>query len=147
LIEYRSIPRAQCLANDGVQIDKPARAKHGIELALASRVAAHQPLEGRRLVRRVVVDVHRRMRARRLDDRVDDPLEPTAFVAVGKRPHRSIAPVGRRESEQVLPASLDGKWIALEVEKQIARRWLGQATHSFRGFHREQFVQGRRLAA
>ena len=51
----------QRLTDDAQEVDHHAFAEEAIDLGLARPVAAHQALEGGRLVRRVVVDVHRRV--------------------------------------------------------------------------------------
>ena len=49
--------RAQPLPHNAVQVDEDAPAEQPVHLVLARGVAAHQALDGRRLVRGVVVDV------------------------------------------------------------------------------------------
>ena len=52
------------LADRAQQVDQDALAKQLVDLVLARAVAAHQPLERGRFVRRVVVDVQVRVGAR-----------------------------------------------------------------------------------
>ena len=72
--------RTQAVANDLVQIDEQLGAQHPIDFFLAGRIAAHQALQRRRLVRRVVVDVQIGKSRPSLHDEIDKLLEAVLFV-------------------------------------------------------------------
>ena len=114
-------PRPQCLAHDGVEIDEQARPQHAVDLAFASRVTAHQALEGGRLVRREVVDVEIRVARPAFHDRVDEALEGAALLGAIEGPGIPVLGLGR-EPEQVLEATASREGVPLEVEEDVARR-------------------------
>ena len=106
-----------------------AAAEESIHLRLARAVATHQPLERGRLVRRVVVDVHVRVLVEPLDDAVDETLEgaPLAvereLAGLVARPDGVEGVVGLEDAEQVVEPVVERVRVALDVERQVARRW------------------------
>ena len=78
--------RAQRLLHDGVEVDEALRAQQSVDLGLARRVAAHQALERRRLVRAEVIDVHAGIGGPARQDRVDQRLEAAALGGPVERP-------------------------------------------------------------
>ena len=119
----------QRLPDDAQQVDHHALAEQPVDLGLARAVAAHQPLERGRLVRRVVVDVHRRVVVEARHDPVDEPLERRgARRRARTRRRRRVTrwprtpPLGVEEPEQVVEPVVEGVRVALDVEEQVARR-------------------------
>ena len=74
------------MTHDLIEIDEQAGAEHPVDLLLARRVAAHQPLQGRRLVWGIVIDVQvRELRPPRHDE-IDECLEGALLVGAGESP-------------------------------------------------------------
>ena len=74
------------MAHDLIEIDEQPGAEHPVDLFLARRIAAHQALQGRRLVGRVVVDVQAgKLRPPRHDE-IDERLEGALLVGARERP-------------------------------------------------------------
>ena len=114
------------------QVDEHLVAQQVVHLDLACRVAAHQPLERRRLVGGVVVDVHLRIQVAPRHHLVDESLESRPFrrrvvgpgVVVGQRVGGGARAAG--PSEQVLQAAgaaarqpVTGEGVALQVEEHV----------------------------
>ena len=79
---------AKPLRDDLVQVDEHLVAQQVVELVLARAVLAGQPLQSRDLVRRVVVDVHRRIGRVALADQVDHAFDGPPFLRAVVRPER-----------------------------------------------------------
>ena len=60
------------MAHDGVQIDEDARPQHLVDFVFAGRVAAHEPLQRRRLIGREMIDVQVGIFLQALDDEIDE---------------------------------------------------------------------------
>ena len=121
--------RLERLADDPVQVDQDVAAQDPIDLVLPCAVAAHQALEGRRLVRRVVVDVHGRLAREPLDDEVDERLEHGLLlgrVVCPERMEHALAGDLLDPAEEVLDAAVHGPWVGLDVEEDVERRPLRQ---------------------
>lgn len=80
--------RPQPLAHGPEQVHEDAAPKQAVDLVLAHAVAAHEPLECRRFVRGVVVDVERRIRREPLGEEGHQPLERRPFAG-----ERELAPL------------------------------------------------------
>ena len=92
---------AQPLPHDLEQVDEHLAAQELVDLLLARRVRAHQPRQRRRLVGRVVVDVHVRERAPALADEVDELLERAPLPVAVDTPRTAryvTTPSGSRQS-------------------------------------------------
>ena len=134
--------RAQTMAHDLIEIDEEAGAEHPVDLLLARRIAAHQALQGRRLVRGVVVDVQAGELRPPRHHEIDEPLEGALLVGAGERPvalidERAVC-VLEQIAEQIFEAVLADERIAFEVEKHIAVGGFGQAGEPEAGLHRQQ---------
>ncbi len=150
-----------CLSHDGIEIDEAATAQQTVQFLPARRITTHQALERRWLVGRVVVNVHRRVVAQGLHDQVNDLFERRTLLALVERPPAEVVRVpigaGTDQTEEVLASALliwpsvgfaaDREVVAFEVEKQIARRRLGQTAQPFSDRDLAQFVQWRRPSA
>ena len=117
------------LLRDPIEVDEHLAAEQLVELGLARPVLAHQALERRPLIRRVVVDVHAGEPAAALVDQVEQALEPGALGIAVERPDavvlRDAVVVEVEPAEQVLeaaPGLVPG--VALEVEPDVAGRRL-----------------------
>ena len=133
------------LADDPEEIDEHLAAQQVVELGLARAVLAHQPLQRRPLVRRVVVDVHPGVPRAPLLDQVEKPLEALLLLRAVERPDdvvlRHAVVVEVDPAEQVLePARRLVPGIALEVEPDVARARLGQEGEAALGLEREDLV-------
>ena len=128
LQRVRLDPGAQPLPHDLQQVDEHLAAQQLVDLLLARRVRAHQPRQRRRLVGRVVVDVHVRERAPALADEVDELLEraPLTVAVVAPRTARYVTDSVRlppEHAEQELePRGRVEERVALHVEEHVARR-------------------------
>ena len=144
-------PGAQALPHHSIEVNEAFGAEHLVQLLLARRVSTHQPLEGRRLIRGVVIDVHRFVLLRRLHNEIDYRLEGLALIVFIECPEASVdrraVRLNRHHAEEVFAPSLSGKEIALEIEEHIAGRRLGQSTQPFPNLAGPKFIKGRRLAA
>ena len=83
----------------------------------------------RRLVRRVVINMHARIAVPGCYNERHDRVECLAFLALGLCPERLVhwfaALADTHDTEEELPAAFAGERIAFEIEKQIAARWFG----------------------
>ncbi len=122
------------LADGPEQVDQHPAAQEAVHRVLAGRVAAHQPLQGGRLVGGVVVDVHPGMGLEPGEDEIDQLLECPLLPgqshvarAVGvEGPDGRELPGGVHQAEQVVDAVLERVRVAFEVEEQVARVRLRQ---------------------
>ncbi len=141
--------RPDGVADDGEQVHEALRAQQIVELLLARPVPAHQALERRWLVRRVVIDVHLRVALGARDGVVDERFECAALLGVRVRPVRVIrrraVRVRRHPAEEVFAAVLARERIALEVEEHVFRRRLGQSRETEPVLYRQQLVHRPRL--
>ncbi len=130
--------RAQRLAHGAEEIDEDATPQQRIDGVLPRRVAAHQPLQRRRLIRGVVVDVEIRVALAPFGDEVHQPLERDLLPGerdLGRmkrveRPERGEGAIDVEHAEEVVDAVIERIGIALEVQEQVAgigRRQHGQA--------------------
>ena len=123
------------------QVDEDRPPEEVVDLFLARGVAPHQPLQRGRLVRRVVVDVERRIGREPLAEEVHQPLERTAFrgqrelPVVLARPERVERAVGLEDAEQVVEAVIERVRVALDIEEQVVRRRLRQDRESALWIH------------
>ena len=142
--------RPEALPDDAVEVDEPAGAQQPVDLVLARRVPAHQPLERGRLVGRVVVDVHPGVGLPRRRDQVDDRLEGGPLLGVGERPEPAVdgrsGVVERHDAEQVLAPALAGERVALEVEEHVAGRRLREPRQPQARLDRPELDDGPRPA-
>ena len=133
------------LANDLEEIDQHPAAQQVVELGLTRSVLAHQPLQRRAFVGRVVVDVHARVARAPLADQIEQPLEARLLLGPVEPPDavvlRLAVVVEVDPAEQVLePALRLVPGVALEVEPDVARRRLGQKREPALGLDREHDV-------
>ena len=113
---------AQPLADDGVEVDEGLAAEEVVELLLARRILGGEPLEHRRLVLRVVIDVQVGVVAEPLVDEVDELLEHLLLLLAVVGPEGAVA-VAREDAEEVLePAVGRPERVALDVEEEVGRR-------------------------
>ncbi len=118
---------AHGLTDGAEQVDQDAASEELVDLVLAGPVPAHQALEGGRLVRRVVIDVERRIGGEALHDEVDQPLERASFALQGElamfvaRPDRTEPARHVEDAEQVVEPVVERVRVALDVEEQVAR--------------------------
>src|SRR5436190_21447624 len=107
-----------------VKIHKQLRPEHTVDLGLASRIPAHEPLERSRFVSRVVIHMHRRVPRPGFQDQVDHGLECCLLVAIRISPSSPIARLAVRSygshAEQILAPTVPSKGIAFEVQKEIS---------------------------
>src|SRR5262249_51187398 len=91
---------------------------------LARRIAAHQPLQRRRLVRYIVIDVQTGELRPACHDKIDESFERALLVGARERPlaltDESTARVPEEIAEQIFQAMLADEGVAFEVEKHIA---------------------------
>ena len=132
----------QRLPDGAQQVDQDAASKQVVDLLLARAVPAHQPLQGGRLVWRVVVDVQVRVGTESLSQEVHQRLERAPFAIEAEltrlvaRPEGMERAIGLEDAEQVVEAVVEGEWITLEVEEQVARRRFGQRGEAAFGIDR-----------
>ena len=125
----RLVRDAQSLPQERVQVDEHLAAQEDVQLVLADGVAAHQALEGPRLVPAVVIDVHYGPAASPLHDEGDELVERAALLLGRMCPQRPIdrlALLFNEDAEQVLQPVLVHERIGLEVQEHVARRRCGQ---------------------
>jgi hypothetical protein len=107
--------------HDGVQVHEQPSPEHAVGIGLSGCVTPHEPLERRRLVGRVVVDVHPRVASPPFQDRVDHFLERLVFFGIRVRPvsliRRGAVSRDHDQAEQVFAPSVTSKGVPLEVEK------------------------------
>jgi hypothetical protein len=107
-----------------MEIHEELCSEHTVDLALAGRVPAHQTLECRRLIRGIVIYVHRWMSSPGLQNQIDDCLECRLLVAIGIGPPapvpRSAVGIHRSNAEQILATAVASKRVAFKIQKQIA---------------------------
>ncbi len=132
--------RAQRVPHDRVQVDEQLGAQDRVELRLARRIAAGQPLERRRLVGAEVIDVHGAVRVEGGEDAIDDLLERALFLGRARRPERRVAAAHVADAEQILAAAVEREAVAFEIEEEIAARRLGQAQEAVLGVERQHLV-------
>ena len=119
--------RAQRLPDGPQQVDEDALAQESIDLCLPRAVAAHEALERCRLVGRVVIDVHRRVRGEASHEEVDQLLERASLAVerelpgVVARPDGVERPVHVENAEEVVEAVVERIRIAFDIEEQVAR--------------------------
>ena len=77
---------AQTVPHDLIQIDEQTGAEHPVDLFLACRIAAHQALQGRRLVWGVMIDMQTGELRPPCHDEIDELLEGALFVGARERP-------------------------------------------------------------
>ena len=124
--------RPHALADGAKQVDEDAAPQQPVDLDLAGAVAAHQPLEGGRLVWGVVIDMERRVAFEPLHEEVDEPLERRTFrlererAGLVARPDRVERAVGLQDAEEVVETVLERERVAFDVEEQVAFRRLGE---------------------
>ena len=96
------------LPHHPIQVHEDPPAQELVHLRLAGGVAPGQPLHGRGLVGRVVIDVHARVRRPAIHDEVDAVLER---LPLGRRRHRAVGDrperVKRRVARGVRQSRLD----------------------------------------
>ena len=120
---------ADSLPDDLVEVDEHAAPQKPVDFVLPGRVALHEPLHGRRLVRRVVVDVHRRVPVELRDDEIHERLEGGLLGRAVVGPQR---PVGRLSvnlldhPQQVFEAAVHRPRVGFDVEEGVERAGLGQ---------------------
>src|SRR5262245_41928540 len=113
------------MLDDRMEVHEQLGAQHAIDVRLPRCMTAHQPLEGRGLVRGVVVDMHRRRCYPGLIDEVDDRLKGGTLLTVRVRPVRAICrrtTSDEKNAEQILPPTVAGERVALEVQEHVTRR-------------------------
>ena len=121
--------RAQPLPDHAVQVHEHPPAQQPVHLVLAGGVAAHQALDGRGLVRGVVIDVEVRVLRPTRHEPVDEVLERAPLGRRVERPARLVAAVAVHGAEEVLQAAVPREGVALDVEEDVAgrgRRQCGQ---------------------
>ncbi len=118
---------AHALAHDGVEVDEDLVSQQLVELGLAGGVLPDEPLEGRRLVGRVVVDVHVGEALPPLGEPVEQPGRQTALLGEVMGPELDELSLTGPDAREVLPARAPlGPRVALEVEVDVALVGLGQ---------------------
>ena len=132
---------AQALAQHLMQVDEQTMAQPVVHPLLARCVAAHQPLDGRRLVVIEVVDVQVWIRGPARLDKVNECFERLLLLRRVERPPRPVLPravAAPGNAQQIFQARRAGIPVAFDIEIQIAGRRLGQATEAVL---RQQFQQ------
>jgi hypothetical protein len=115
------LPHLQALADDRVEIHQDVLAQEPVHLVLARGVPQGQRPQLGGLVRRVVVDVHVRVRPPALDHEVHEALEGGLLGVGVVRPRALVRAVGVAPAPEVLDAALGADvGIALEVEEDVA---------------------------
>ena len=113
-----------------------------IDFVLPRGVQAHQPLERRRLVRGVVVDVRSRVALEVLHREVDERLEGALLLGAvdgPKRPEPRLAVLDRGDAEEVLQALVEER-VSFHVEEQVTGRWLRQPREPAARLGRQEVV-------
>ena len=129
--------RTDSLPHRAIEIDEDAAPQQPIHILLASAVAACEPLDRRRLVRGVVIDVQVRIGSQPIRDQVDERLERGALSCRGDRSafdrpegmKRRLAvrfnPPGLDHAEEIVDA-VDlvraEERVTLDIEEEIAGR-------------------------
>ena len=133
--------------HDAVEVHEELGPEHPVDLLLARGVALHEPLEGRGLVRGVVVDVEPRVLLPGGEDGVHERLEGGPLLGVGERPEVPVLDVAggahASEADEELPAGRRDEGVALEVEEDVPRgrrRETGEAVLVVEGL--EKLVDG-----
>ena len=122
---------AHGLADRLREIDEDVTPQQLVELGLADRVEHAEPLEHADLDVPVVVDVHRRVIAQPLVDRIDHRRYERALLVLVVRPLRPVCPFatgpGKQSEHEREIAVGTPERIALEVDRQIEPRGLGNS--------------------
>ena len=112
--------------SDGPQkVYENGSTKQVVDLLLPRGVPTHEPLQCRRFVGRVVVDVQRRVGRQPLEEEVHQPLErpplsgERELAVVLARPEGMERAVRLEYAKEVVEAIVEGIRIALDVEKQV----------------------------
>ena len=117
--------RSQTLTNHAIEVDEDLGAQQLIELVGAGGIPSHEPLHRGRFVGRVVIDVHRRVVAATLEDRIDESLERLLFFVRRQRPEllvtNATAAVTEGVPEEVVEAAVLRLPIAFEIQKDVER--------------------------
>ena len=120
---------AERLADGAQQVDEDAAAEQLVDLVLARAVAAHQPLQRGRLVRRVVVDVQVRVaraaaRMKKSISRSNARRSPSSVNSPSSSRDQKAwnVPSTLEDAEQVVEPVVERVRVALDVEEQVAGR-------------------------
>src|SRR5262245_25796032 len=109
------------MPHDLIKIDEEPSAQHPVDFFLARRIMAHQPLQRRRLIRCIVIDVQTGELRPACHDEIDESLERALLVSARERPlaliDESAARVPEEIAEQIFKAMLADEGVAFEVEK------------------------------
>ena len=129
LDRVRARPDPQRPADDRVEIDEHALAQQRVDLRLAHAVRGGHRQQMRRLVGRVVVDVHAGVGLAPQHHDVEERLERRALFGVRVRPERRVLlsivdPAEKIVDPPLRPAARRGRLgvqrIALEIEEDVA---------------------------
>ena len=129
------------LLDDPVEVDQDLAAQQAVNLSLARAVSAHQALERRGLIGRVVVDVHVGVRVQARDDQVDEVLERLLLPRAVVCPDRLEAAGMVEHAEEVFQPLVLRPGVALHVEEEVGIGRLGQQREAeLRTLGRHQLV-------
>ena len=102
---------------DGVKVNEQFCPEHPVDLVLAYAIAAHQPLNCGRLVRREMINVHRRMTRPSIHHRFHKPLKCRFFIGRGERPAAVVFclsfSIRQDKPKQILPPAQPNERITL----------------------------------
>ena len=133
--------RADGLPHHGQQVHEAFAAQQPVELIRPRRVAAHEPLERRGLVGRVVIHVHAGMRGPLRGNEIHYLLERALLFGVVVRPPGAVLAL-HPQAEEIFASALARVGGSFQIEEQIAGGWLRQPAQPLRRHHRQQLVHG-----
>ena len=111
------------MPHDLIEVHEQPSPQHAVDLFLARGIAAHDPFERARLVRRVVIDVKMGMTLPSLYHEIDEALERLLLVCARQRPVmmvKKLTSLHGHVAEKVLKTMLADKGIAFQIKKDVA---------------------------